>query len=198
MWKTRAVTAFRKFARRHTSTRTQVLVKRHILREGGIKADGKNFLLVTLDSCRYDTYVETPTPNFDRIAPVQWSLAPANFTLPSHIAMFYGFTPGDPSKRESLVNPTAGKFWKVAHVGSRRDQRNLMTLDARNVIDGYNKAGYVTLGTGAAGWFNPDEASCEPLVRDFQAYYYPGNYFFLRGKILTEATACFHRATWVI
>ncbi len=173
----------KRLLKRVLPARVRTYLQRRVLGGEGIHADGHNFLLITLDSCRYDTYVETATPSFDRIGAPRKALAPANFTFPSHMAIFSGFTPGDPLVAESLVNPVAGKFWKVGQTHTRKGSRNLMVLDCKNVIDGYNKAGYATIGSGAMTWFDPREASSAPLTADFQQFCYPGNYYSLAKQI---------------
>jgi len=164
-------------------SRARKWVRQRVLGGEGVHTDGKNFLVVTLDSCRYDVYAETPTPTFDRIATAVRALAPGNFTLPSHIALFMGFTPGDPHDRRCLVNPAMGKFWKVGAIRTQRGMRNLITMDCKNVVDGYNRAGYVTFGTGAVPWFDTLEVSTAPLIGDFQDFYYPGDMFSLAKQL---------------
>lgn len=55
--------------------------------------DREDFLLVTWDSCRYDTYMKAHTPMLDRFGPARRGWAMGTYTLPSHIAMFQGFLP---------------------------------------------------------------------------------------------------------
>ena len=77
--------------------------------------DRESFLLITLDSCRYDTYKAAETPNLDKIGSVHKAYAPGNFTLPSHIAMFSGFMPGDPKSKIDYVNPKVKRVWKLVN-----------------------------------------------------------------------------------
>lgn len=52
-----------------------------------------NLLLVTLDSCRYDTFVEARTPVLDRFAPVERRYSYASWTAPSHYNLLMGLMP---------------------------------------------------------------------------------------------------------
>lgn len=47
-----------------------------------------SLLFITLDSCRYDTFVAAKAPNLKSIGPVHRAKAPGSFTYASHAAMF--------------------------------------------------------------------------------------------------------------
>ena len=49
-------------------------------------------LLITLDSCRYDSFRRSTTPAMDRVGPLHRAMAPSHFTFGSHSAIFKGFT----------------------------------------------------------------------------------------------------------
>ena len=48
--------------------------------------------------------------------------------------------------------------------------RSWVRLSGRNIIDGFRRLGYLTIGTGAVGWFDPDLMTSRPLVRPFDKY----------------------------
>ncbi len=52
-----------------------------------------------------------------------------------------------------------------------------------NIVDGFNKLGYVTIGTGGVGWFKPSQTASAVLIEKFKHYNFFGNYFFLRKQI---------------
>jgi hypothetical protein len=111
-------------------------------------------LLLTYDSCRFDTLLAADTPVLDSFVQPLAAQAPGNFTFPAHQAMFVGQLP--------LVSediPYYNRFRKqligLANVGEVR-----VVADARirvsstwNVITGLSTAGYNTLGAGAMNWF---------------------------------------------
>ena len=60
------------------------------LQSGG---DTEDFLLVTWDSCRHDTFERARTPVLDGHTAARRAWAMATYTLPAHQAMFNGFLP---------------------------------------------------------------------------------------------------------
>ncbi len=102
-------------------------------------------------------------------------MAPGNFTYSSHMAMFMGFTPGDAQSRITGVNPKYGKIFRMSQGGIAGKGKEYFLLQGRNIIDGFNRKGYRTVGTGAVGWFNPGTETAGNLITDFQNFYYPGD-----------------------
>lgn len=137
--------------------------------------DSTSFLFVTLDSCRYDTFAAAQVPHMKSVGPLHCAIAPGNFTYSSHAAMFVGFTPGVARLQESYVNPKYNKIFRMVGTGFPGKGEEFVTLEGRNLIDGLNRRGYVTLGTGAVGWLNPDLPMGRTLTGDFHRFYYPGN-----------------------
>lgn len=131
-------------------------------------------LFVTLDSCRYDAFVEAKTPNLSAIGPLVRAQAPSHFTFASHAAFFMGFTPGDPLRREPYVNPKYGKIFRMDGGGDPGVVAPWMTLNGRNVIDGLKNLGYRTIGSGAVNWFNPEHPTGRVLSVDFDAFGFAG------------------------
>lgn len=132
-------------------------------------------LLVTLDSCRFDTFENSVTPNLDRVGPMHRAMAPSYFTFASHAAIFAGFTPGVAAARESFVNPKYGKIFKLGGAAFPGRGRAHIALEGHNIIDGFRRKGFLTLGTGAVGWFDPATQPGRLLTQDFERYFYPGN-----------------------
>ncbi|MEC9389796.1 MAG: hypothetical protein VX944_06950 [Myxococcota bacterium] len=137
--------------------------------------DPTSILFITLDSCRFDTFEAARTPNLDALGAVHKAKAPGNFTFASHAAMFVGFTPGIPGKNEPWVNPKYGKIFKIVGGGYPSKGTEFMALKGKNVIHGLRAQGYTTIGTGAAGWFDDSTSTAQPLVQDFEHYWYAGN-----------------------
>ncbi|HZT44247.1 MAG TPA: hypothetical protein VFA07_18930 [Chthonomonadaceae bacterium] len=141
-----------------------------------------SYLFVTLDSCRYDTFEAADAPNLKAIGTLWKAEAPAHFTFASHMAMFVGFTPGVASECLPYVNPKFGKIFKL-RVEWKPKGRHHVLLEGRNIIHGFRKRGYLPLGTGGVSWFNPRTEAAQPLIRDFEKFYFPGDYFFLRQQV---------------
>ncbi len=131
-------------------------------------------LLITLDSCRYDTFVAAQAPRMKSVGKTHRAMAPGNFTYSSHAAMFMGFTPGVASERTPFANPKYGKLLRVRQGGDALTGRDFIVLDGRNVIDGFNRRGYCTIGSGAVGWFDPSTPTGRVLGQDFRHFQYSG------------------------
>ena len=143
----------------------------------------KSVLFVTLDSCRYDTFVRANTPNIDKVGSVFAAWAPSNFTFGSHSSMFMGFTPGNPKLNKPIINPKWGKMFRLTQGGIKGKGEDCYTLSGRNIIDGFKNLNYYTIGTGAVGWFNPDTLTSKSLIEDFDSFYYPGNTWSLHAQL---------------
>ena len=108
-----------------------------------------SILFITLDSCRYDAFVEARAPNLKSLAPLCRAQSPSHFTYGAHAAFFMGFTPGDASRQEAYVNPKYGKIFRMEGGGHPGLAPPLVTLSGHNIIDGLKKIGYRAIGTGA-------------------------------------------------
>lgn len=150
--------------------------------------DPRSVLLITLDSCRYDTFASAKAPNLKRIGPLHKAMAPASFTYPSHAAIFVGFTPGVAEVREPFVNPKFGKIFRMVGVGFPGKGTDYFKLRGRNIIQGFSSEGYLTIGTGAAPWFDPARPTSLQLIQDFAHYWYPGDKWSLRRQLDFVAT----------
>jgi membrane-anchored protein YejM (alkaline phosphatase superfamily) len=142
----------------------------------------QSVLFITLDSCRYDTFVSTPVPNLKAVGKLYRAMAPGNFTYGSHAAMFVGFTPGVANKFEPYVNSKYGKIFRILS-GGLPGKAEHFVLTGRNIIDGFKRLGYLTIGSGAVGWFDPNTETGQSLIQDFDAFFYPSNTFSLARQI---------------
>jgi arylsulfatase A-like enzyme len=113
--------------------------------------DNEDFVLVTWDSCRLDTYLKAKTPILDQFGAAQRGWAMATYTLPSHIAMFYGFLP-HVFEPLPFYNRHLQQLWRISH----RNVQNkpLVTFEpGNNIVAGFSKRGYYTVGIAAMDWF---------------------------------------------
>ena len=147
------------------------------------KQNPRSILFITLDSCRYDTFVNACAPNIKEIGELHRAMAPGNFTYGSHAAMFVGFTPGVAGRSEPIINPKFGKLFKIAGGGFPGKGTEFMSLTGRNIVDGLKRKGYRAIGSGAVGWFDPETETGEHLTKDFDEFYFPGNNFSLTKQI---------------
>lgn len=134
-----------------------------------------SLLFITLDSCRFDTFASVSPEHLSSIGTLHKAMAPGNFTLPSHAAMFSGFTPGVPSVTTPWVNPKYARPFRLASSPPRPRPGEFATLNGHNIVAGFAAAGYATIGSGAVGWFNPAYSAGRVLTQDFERYFFPGD-----------------------
>lgn len=114
--------------------------------------DEEDFLLVTWDSCRYDAYCEARTPALGRFGQARRAWAMGTFTLPSHLAMFHGFLP-HVFAPEPLYNRHRRQLWRISHRNVHATPLVTFSLGAGNIVSGFRKRGYFTVGVAAMDWF---------------------------------------------
>lgn len=142
-----------------------------------------SLLLVTLDSCRFDTFESVRPPNISAIGPLHRAQAPGHFTFASHAAMFAGFTPGVATSVEPFVNPKRGRIVRLAGGAARANARDRFTVEGETIVDGFRRRGHLTAGTGAVGWFDDRRASVGHLVRHFDHYRFAGERGGVEGQV---------------
>ena len=140
-------------------------------------------LFITLDSCRYDTFVDAQTPNLGRVGPLHRAMAPSHFTYGSHAAMFVGFTPSLPGAAQPFLDNKFAKLFKLDGPGFAASKNSGFDLTGRSIVDGFGRLGYRTLGSGAVRWFDPSTAPGVHLTQDFAAFHYAGNTWRLREQL---------------
>jgi len=148
---------------------------------GDTTIDSNSFLFITLDSCRFDTFEQAHAPNMKSIAPLHKANSPSYFTYPSHQAYFMGFGPGVATEKQSYLNPKFGKIFKLT--GTSFGESFLNIPSGQNIVDGLNRMGYTTIGSGGVSWFDTSSETGKVLSRDFQHFFYPGNYFYLEKQL---------------
>jgi hypothetical protein len=137
--------------------------------------DPRSILLITLDSCRYDTFVAADAPNLKALGgEVHRAQAPSHFTYASHMAMWVGATPGVAGRAEPYINPKFTRIFRIANGGRKPYGRAAFELEGRNIVDGFRQAGYRTIGSGALGWFNPETPVGAAVTGDFERLFYHG------------------------
>ncbi len=130
-------------------------------------------LLLTLDSCRYDTFRRSSVPALRAVAPLHRAWAPSHFTYGSHAAMFMGFLPSVP-QAVPLLNSKLAKLFRLSHAGWSGKPSERFRLQGPSVVEGFRRLGYRTLGSGAVGWFDPATETGQRLSIDFDAFFYAG------------------------
>jgi len=124
----------------------------------------ESIVVITLDSLRYDVAMKAKTPNlnslFELTVSKKWVKVGSHgtYSLPSHISMFHsGMFPCD--NRERVMAPfnrDKEKLFKAQLKWERTTKAKFPTPAAENVVKGFEKLGYRTVGIGGVHWFNDD------------------------------------------
>lgn len=137
-------------------------------------------LFITLDSCRFDTFEAASAPRLKSVGPLHRAQAPSHYTYGSHSAMFVGFTPGLADVQQPFLNPKFGKLFKLVGPGFSAKGNEGYELQGRNIVDGFNNLGFVTLGTAAMAWFDPSTPTGLHLSDSFDQFFFAGPHYLRR------------------
>jgi hypothetical protein len=119
------------------------------LQSGG---DTEDFLLVTWDTCRHDTFERARTPVLDRHAAARRAWAMATYTLPAHQAMFNGFLP-HVFEPLPFYNRYVQQLWRISHRNVAAKPLVTFPEGTVNIVNGFRRRGYATLGVAASSGF---------------------------------------------
>ena len=145
-------------------------------------------LFISLDSCRYDTFLSAyrqgGLPHLSAVGPLHRAQAPSYFTYGSHAAFWMGFTPGVEGCAEPWLNPKAGKLFRMAFAGhAGHDGEQSFRLEGANMIEGFRRQGYYTIGNGSVDWFNTASETGLVLARPFEHFHFAGNTWSLGDQL---------------
>lgn len=113
-----------------------------------------NFLLLTLDSCRYDAFCDARTPCLDRFGPWLAAQSPASYTYAAHHSFFAGIFP-NASEPIPYHNRFTRQLIGLVEVGEEPVKKStyFTVVSERDAVDGMRQAGFQTVGSGAMNWF---------------------------------------------
>ncbi len=144
-------------------------------------------LFITLDSCRYDTFTHChrvgSLPFISSVGPLHRAISPSYFTYGSHAAFWMGFTPGVPGTSDKWLNPKAGKLFRMVFSGFPGKHESGFQLDGNNIIEGFRRSGYATIGSGAVDWFNNLTETGSVLTTPFDDFFFSGNTWSLEKQL---------------
>lgn len=121
-------------------------------------------LLITLDSCRYDTACRARLPNLEALCGQTttgglWTRTQTHgtYTLPAHVSMFSaGKFPRDPERR---FPPYLRNAQQVPYLSPLWIPDT--TQNAPDIFAPFRAHGYHLLGVGSVGWFNRYRATAQ-------------------------------------
>ncbi|WP_223788791.1 sulfatase-like hydrolase/transferase [Marinicella meishanensis] len=127
-----------------------------------------NFILITLDSCRWDSFELADTPFFDSTGFFKKAHSQATYTMPSHLSMFSGIFPHVEDRIPYYNRFEKNLLWLVE---PRKNIEALIDFEncPKDMIEGFGQMGMDTVGVGAMQWFK------SPILTEgFQQFNYTG------------------------
>lgn len=113
-----------------------------------------NVLMITMDSCRFDSAGMARTPNLSRLGPLRKAMAPATFTLPAHMSFFHGYLPTVVEwPLEDYYSREAFHLWRVSRAKARPTSTIGLLLQGDTITEGFRNLGYRVVGAGGVRWF---------------------------------------------
>ena len=95
----------------------------------------ESVLFLTLDSCRFDSFLDAHIPHLKAIAPLHKAQSPSYFTYGSHAAFWMGFTPGISSAVEvPWLNPKYGKLFRMNHSAASSNGKNALNCQVQTSL----------------------------------------------------------------
>lgn len=133
-------------------------------------ASEPNVLLLTFDSCRYDTLKAARTPVIDSFGEILPAKSPASYTYAAHQSFFAGLLPNC-----ELPIPFYNRFVRqllgLGGVGETAVVASSLISVASdiNLVTGFRDNGWQTVGAGAMNWFRQ-----KALIRGFENFKFTG------------------------
>ena len=77
----------------------------------------------------------------------------------------------------------AGQVVSLAHAGWPGKEREEFQLQGPSIIEGFRRHGYLTVGSGAVGWFDPSTETGRCLKLNLSEFFYPGSTWQLEEQL---------------
>src|SRR3972149_8117272 len=113
---------------------------------------GTNVLLLTLDSCRWDSFVAAHTPTLKGLGRFEQAFSQGTYTYPSHMSIYSGILP-DTREPLPLFNRFKKNLFRIGGRSTLVDSYIEFPPGTTSIIKGFESLGYNTFGCGALEWF---------------------------------------------
>lgn len=144
-----------------------------------------NILLITVDSCRFDTAQRARTPVLDALGPLRRAVTPGTFTLPAHMAFFSGYLPNVREwPLDDYYSREGRQLWRLSRAKAKSRGSYWLHLEGDTLWEGLRKSGYYLVGAGGVRWF-----LTSTLTREFDEFLFrgPNDYLdWFRRRVLTD------------
>ncbi len=147
-----------------------------------------NIALITIDALRYDTAISARTPyihglmkEYQTAGSTGWVKVGAHgtYTLPAHVSMFQaGILPSmNIPQYDAPYNRQRTKLFRAQLSWTRNNKALYPTPEAPNIVKGFAKLGYRTLGIGGVHWFDTRYETSKNLWNQyFDEFYWEEEY----------------------
>ncbi|MEK9151432.1 MAG: hypothetical protein AAB547_02270 [Patescibacteria group bacterium] len=125
-----------------------------------------NVVFITIDSCRYDTAEQAHIPFLAGLGGLACAYTPGNYTVPAHHAFFVGHLPTAFTSAQPYYSGANGQLWRIK-TGAGEDSGAWVTLQGKNILEGYRNLGFYVLGVGGVTQFNKGSQLREYFGQDF-------------------------------
>lgn len=140
----------------------------------------KSQIFITLDSLRWDVFASTPNLFIKKFT-YSKAWTHATYTQAAHMAFFTGRLPCSYCGK---FDTCARSHRKISGIPQWRLNNpecpgpGKYQLSGKNIIDGFKRLNYLTIGTGGVNWFNNNLPAHIPCLDDFEKYKWFGNYIY--------------------
>lgn len=111
-----------------------------------------NVLLVTIDSCRFDSFVAGQGSSLRGMTAAK-TLSQGTYTLPAHMSIFAGYLPSSLDENVPFINPRTRQLWRLSTARPKPRAKTGIVVDGTTVVEGYRNRGFTTYGVGGVAWF---------------------------------------------
>lgn len=133
--------------------------------------DSRSVLLVTLDSCRYDTARDARLFALSSLGPLQRAESPGTYTLAAHAALFNGFLPRPVDGFFEVAGRRTSVIWRSK--AARPGAHSGIEFSGPTIMEHYSRRGFRVLGAGGVTFFDPS-TPCNALPPLFAEFHYYG------------------------
>jgi arylsulfatase A-like enzyme len=129
-----------------------------------------NVVVVTVDSCRFDSAALANTPTLDALGQLRRAVTAGSFTLPAHMAFFSGYFPNVMElPHEDYYSREKRQLWRLSRAKEKQRDSYHLRLEGDTLWEGFRAAGYHLLGAGGVRWF-----LTETLTAGFDRFVFRG------------------------
>ena len=138
----------------------------------------RNHVFITFDSLRWDIFKKAKAPYIKGLGDWKKAWTPAAYTFPAHMSFFVGKIPQTfdqtdfyDSTAVRVKNGRTLRKKQLLRLSNPESPRpSSYDLEGKNIVEGFKKKGFLTVGTGAMNWFNPELPAGEYLSGPFEEY----------------------------